>query len=127
MECPTCGTRMIGFRVPAECREFAPEGATTAGICPDCLGLATVDDATAEFARLLDGFPAGEAGAAMALAVGLLVESVVLNHDAIAELFERVSDQGADPWLVLERLAAAPTVDPDADLDRLRRQLDQLG
>lgn len=118
---------MIGFRVPAECREFAPEGATTAGICPDCLGLATVDDATAEFARLLDGLPAGEAGAAMALAVGLLVESVVLNHDAIAELFERVSDQGADPWLVLERLAAAPTVDPDADLDRLRRQLDQLG
>jgi hypothetical protein len=62
----------------------------------------------------------------MALAVGLLVDSLALNREAVGELLDRVGDGGADPWLVLERLELSPTVDPDADIERARRQLEQL-
>ncbi len=62
----------------------------------------------------------------MALAVGLLVESLVLNRDAITRLLEAVTDAGDDPWLVLERLQAAGSVQPDADLGKARHQLEQL-
>lgn len=133
MDCPACGTPTVLFAVPEAFREAAPADTTAAAICPSCLTVTPVDDETdapapevAEFSRIIDGFPAGDSGAAMALAVGLLVHSLALNRDAIRRLFDAVSDAGHDPWLVLERLAAAGSVQPDADLGRLRRQLEQL-
>lgn len=122
---------MVAFVVPEAYRAHSPDGASAVALCPSCLTLAPAqgdapppDDA--DFSRVLEGFPRGDAGAAMALAVGLLVGSLVLNRDAVTALFDVVSDAGGDPWLVLERLQAAGTVQPDADLGKLRRQLDQL-
>lgn len=134
MDCPDCDRTSIVFPVPGELREHAPDG-EFAAICPDCLRLdpatkPSSDSATAsgdpEFAPVLDSFPEDEAGRAMALGVGLLVESLALNRDAIAACFDYAADRGVDPWLVVERLAAAGSVQPDADLDRARTQLEQL-
>jgi len=126
MECPECGTEMVAFEVPPAAREAAPGDA--AAICPACLTLVEADSADAEpdFSRVVEAFPDGEAGALMAVAVGLLVESMVLNRETIVRLLVEVSDRGEDPWLVLERIAASPTVRPDADVGRARRQLEQL-
>ena len=129
MDCPECGAEMVVFAVPPDAREAAPDG-DAAAICPRCLVLAAADPADAppdpDFSRIVEAFPEGEAGAVMAVAVGLLVESLALNRRTVAELLNRVQDRGADPWLVLERLAIAPTVQPDADLGRARAQLEQL-
>ena len=129
MDCPECATAMVAFPVPADLRDVAP-GQDAAAICPRCLALVEADVADApsdpDFSRIVESFPDGEAGTIMAVAVGLLVESMVLNRETIARLLEDVSDRGADPWLVLERIAASPTVDPDADVGRARRQLEQL-
>lgn len=128
MDCPACGAETVAFRVPDDLREFAPEGGATAAICADCLSVAAAPDGDpdGDFAAIIDAFPEGEAGAATALAVGLLVESLALNRDAIATLLDHAVAGGADPWLVLERLGAAPGIDPADDLDRARRQLDGL-
>lgn len=126
MDCPACGTEMIAFGVPADVRDDAP--GDVSAICPACLDLAAADvaDPDPDFSRILESFPGGDSGAVMAVAVGLLVESLVLNRQRVVRLLERVQDAGVDPWLVLERLAASPTVRTDADLGRARRQLEQL-
>ena len=126
MDCPECGTAMVAFDVPATAREAAPGEA--AAICPACLTLVESEsaDSDPDFSRIVEAFPDGEAGAVMAVAVGLLVESMVLNRETIAGLLEDVSDRGEDPWLVMERIAASPTVRPDADVGRARKQLEQL-
>jgi hypothetical protein len=131
MDCPACGTETIVFDIPQVYSDHVPDGSLPAAICPACLTLTTVETepppaADADFSRIIEGFPAGDAGAAMALAVGLLVDSLALNRDGVKALFDAVSDAGEDPWLVLERLAAAGTVQPDADLGKLRHQLEQL-
>lgn len=129
MECPACDAEMVPFAVPEAHRAHAPGDA--AALCPRCLTLTAAEsDAPspedAAFDRIIDSFPEGDAGAAMALAVGLLVDSLVLNREAIVSLFGAVSDTGHDPWLVLERLHVAGTVQPDADLAKARHQLEQL-
>lgn len=131
MDCPVCGARTVRFDVPEAHRAHAPDGAGSVAVCPDCLTLSPVEGEApapdeAAFDRILESFPDGDGGAAMALAAGLLVDSLALNRGAVTALFDAVSDAGEDPWLVLERLAAAGSVQPDADLGRLRRQLEQL-
>jgi hypothetical protein len=127
MDCPDCERPSVAFHVPGELREHAPNG-EFATICPGCLRLApaTEPPPDPEFARVLESFPEGEAGRAMALGVGLLVDSLALNRDGIAACFAHAADRGVDPWLVVERLAAAGSVQPAADLNRARTQLEQL-
>lgn len=127
MNCPNCGAEVVAFAVPSDLQEFAPDGRAVA-ICTVCLATTPVHagESDPDFDRINDAFPEGRGGIAMALAIGLLVESLALNREAIGELLAHVQDEGADPWLVLERLEASPTIDPDVDLDRVRRQLDQL-
>lgn len=130
MDCPECGAEVVSFAVPSDIRDVAP-GSESAAICPRCLTLVGADEARdsqpdPDFSRIVEAFPGGEAGAVMAIAVGLLVESLALNRHTVAELLERVQDAGVDPWLVLERLAASPTIESDADLGRARVQLEQL-
>lgn len=126
MDCPECGTAAVAFAVPLSARDAAP--GDVAALCPSCLALveADVPDDPPDFSRVVESFPDGEAGATMAVAVGLLAESVVLNREAVVRLLEAVQDAGEDPWLVLERLAASPTVQPETDVGRARRQLEQL-
>lgn len=126
----TCDIDRIAFSVPESLHEIAPDEASALEICPRCLDLTpAAPEAVAadpEFTRIVSEFPSGAAGAAMALALGLLVDSVAMHREAVGDCFDIVAEAGADPWIVIERLAVAPTVQPDADLDRIRRQLDQL-
>lgn len=125
MDCPECGAGMVAFDVPPAAREAAP--GAVAAICPVCLTLVEAAAADSpDFPRIIDAFPEGEAGAVMAVAVGLLVESLALHRTTVAGLLEHVQEENVDPWLVLERLAIAPTVQSDADIGRARRQLAQL-
>ncbi len=128
MSCPNCGDAVVRFPVPPELHEYAPDGSAHAAICTTCLTVVPADEAPPEpdFSRVADAVPDGDVGVAMALAIGLVIESVALNREAIATLFERVQDEGVDPWLVLERLDVAGSLDPDADVERAYRQLDQL-
>lgn len=127
MACPNCDAETVAFDVPAELRAHAPGEAPTVAICTRCLVLDRgAAGGAPDFERIASDFPDGDAGRAMALAVGLLVDSVALHRHSVSELFERVADDGVDPWLVLERLARAGSIDTDADLDRIRRQLEQL-
>lgn len=126
MDCPACGAPAVAFAVPPAARDAAP--GAVAAICTRCLHLAAADapDDPPDFSPIVESFPAGEAGATLAVALGLVVDSLVLHKATIGELFEIAADRGTDPWLLLERLAASPTVRPDADLGRARRQLAQL-
>lgn len=126
MECVACSDPLVAFRVPEPMRDHAP--GETAAICTRCLAPQETEDAheSPNFSAIIDAFPEDDAGAAMALGVGLIVDSLVLNRAAIGDCMAYVSDRGTDPWLVLERLAASGTVQPEANLGRARQQLHQL-
>jgi hypothetical protein len=126
MDCPACGHDVVVFRVPATLRDHAP--GETAAVCTRCLAVqeATGADDDPDFSTIIDGFPEDDAGAAMALGAGLIVDSLALNRAAIGDCMVYVSDRGVDPWLVLERLAASGAIQSEADLERARRQLEQL-
>lgn len=126
MECVACSDPVVAFRVPAALREHAP--GETAAICTRCLALHETEDAhgNPDFSAIIDGFPEDDTGAAMALCVGLIVDSLALKRAAIGDCMAYVSDRGTDPWLVLERLAASGTIQPEVDLGRARQQLQQL-
>lgn len=128
MTCSECGGELVLFAVPEDLREFGPGQVEVAAVCESCLALEASGGTpnTPSFESILEGFPSGDGGVAMVLALGLLVESVALNRQAVLRLFDRVVAEGADPWLVLERLAVTPTVDPGIDLLRVKRQLEQL-
>ena len=129
MNCPECGAPMVDFTVPPDLQEVAPSESEAAAICTQCLRLFPGEEGSADpdFSAIIEAFPdVDEGGIPMALAVGLLVESLALNRETVAFLLERVIAANADPWLVLERLAVSPTIQPEADLERASRQLEQL-
>jgi hypothetical protein len=128
MACPECGSEQVTFRVPTDLREHLPEGAQSVAICTVCLALDPSRDASDEspdFASISDAFPDGDAGVAMALAVGLL-DSLALFRSEISALLERVERGGTDPLLVLDRLEADSGLEPHFDVDRRRTQAEQL-
>jgi hypothetical protein len=127
MDCPDCGEETVAFAVPEDYRELAPGDDEALALCPTCLGLHPTADADPEpdFARVGDAFPTGAAAIPMALALGSL-DSLALHRSAIETLLERVERAGADPLLVLDRLAADPGVDARVDLDGRRRQVSQF-
>jgi hypothetical protein len=127
MDCPHCGVPTVDFAVPESLRPHAPAASEAAAICPVCLRVAPVGSGAPapDFSALDDSVPDGEAGVAMALALGLL-DSLALNRRSIEALVERVERGGADPLLVLDRLDANGDVRPHFDLDRRRAQLLQL-
>jgi hypothetical protein len=128
MTCPECGGEQVVFEVPADLREYLPEETEFAALCTRCLTLEPAESAPAgppEFGTVGDGFPDGETGAAMALAVGLL-DSLALYRSEIEALLERVERGGTDPLLLLDRLATDTSVDPAFDVDRRRTQAEQL-
>jgi hypothetical protein len=134
MTCPECGSEQVAFRVPPDLREYLPEETDAVAICTHCLTLVPESDAepdvddrdeTPDFSTIGDAFPTGEAGVAMALAVGLL-DRLALYRSEIAALLERVERGGSDPLLVLDRLDADSGVEPNFDLARRRSQVEQL-
>lgn len=128
MHCPDCGADAVAFAVPADLREYLPEGTEGAALCAECLRVHPADepDGAPDFAAVSDAFPTSEdAAVPMALLVGLL-SSLALYREEISALVARVEAAGADPLLVVDRLATDPTLSPAADLERRRHQLEQL-
>ncbi|WP_252701364.1 DUF6276 family protein [Natronosalvus vescus] len=124
-----CDTTPISFAVPTSLRAYAPDEADAAAICPRCLRVEPVADTDTTddvaFDRLSSSFPTGEAGVALALAIGLCA-SLATNRSALEDALEAVERAGADPLLALDRLLAEPSVEPAIDLERRRHQLEQL-
>ena len=128
MNCPNCDTALYSFAVPADLRGHLPDESAHVGVCPRCLRLEPTDEGTddPDFDRISDAFPdRREPATAVVLAVGLL-SSLAMNRERIAALLERAERAGVDPFLVIDRLAADPSLDPEIDLERRRTQLLQL-
>jgi len=130
MTCPDCGGDQIAFRVPADLRDHLPDAAAAVAICTRCLAIEPIEESDApeqipDFSAISDAFPGGDAGVAMALAVGLL-DSLALYRAELSALLERVERGGSDPLLVLDRLAADSGMKPHFDVERRRTQVEQL-
>jgi hypothetical protein len=133
MDCCDCGVATVAFEVPPDLREYVPGEEAAVALCTRCLGLhpAPEGEATADpdFTAISSAFSpdnTGENGAiAMALLVGLM-PTFALYRPEIEALTERVERAGIDPLLVLDRLAADPDTEPETDLRRRRRQLEQV-
>lgn len=127
MTCTACGSPTVAFVVPAVLRAYAPGDGSVATVCTSCLrtAAATEGDVDPDFSRVSDAFPSGEAGVALALAVGKL-GSLALERAAIVELCAHAERSGTDVLLALDRLADDPDLDPYVDLRRRRAQLAQF-
>lgn len=129
MTCPECGSEQLVVAVPSDLRECLPDKTEYVAICTHCLAFVPAESSRAmpdpDFGTISDAFPSGDAGVAMALAVGLL-DSLALYRSEISALLERVEHGGSDPLLVLDRLAEDSVVEPHFDLDRRRTQVEQL-
>jgi hypothetical protein len=129
MKCPNCGARSVVFDVPAEYREHAPEEASRAALCPECLTLVAAESEAAEpeprFDRISSAFPGDEAAVPLALGIGLL-DSIALHRPSLEELFSAAEAAGADPLLLLDRLHVQGGVTPGFDIDRRKHQLEQI-
>ncbi|ESP89254.1 DUF6276 family protein [Candidatus Halobonum tyrrellensis] len=135
MTCPDCGAEAaaVTFAVPPDLREAAPDRAAVAAVCPRCLAVAPAaafgaDESDGEdpaFSRVHERFPAGAGGVAFALFVGTL-PSVTLRKESASRLRAAAEREGVDVDLALDRLAGAPGVEPQFDLERRAAQADAL-
>jgi hypothetical protein len=127
MPCPACDGDLVAFAVPADIRAYAPESGAYATLCSHCLRTHPADEGPGDptFDAVHESFPSGEAGAALALALGLL-DSLALRRDAIDDCCSYAERAGADVLLILDRLATADGLDPHFDIERRRHQLAEL-
>jgi hypothetical protein len=129
MDCSDCGATTLSVPVPAELRGSLPDGEPGVALCRRCLVTHPDPDPPADppdLQRVSNAFPTN-AGAAVpvALAVGLL-DSLAVHRSEIDDLLACAERSGADPLLVLDRLARDSDLDPAVDLAGRRRQLEQL-
>lgn len=127
MDCPECGAAMLAFDVPSDLRAHAPGEAAHAALCPRCLTLEPAEEGgEADFSAVSSEFPTDpDAAVPVALAFGQL-GSLALNRRDVEALLEAAEHAGADPLLLLDRLAAQGNLTPHFDPARRRHQLEQL-
>ena len=129
MACASCGAETLEFPVDGGLQGLLPGEEPGAAICTRCLALEPVAEPPAsvpDFQLVSTAMPADpDAALPMAILLGLL-ENLALHRAAIAELLTRVERAGADPLLVLDRLAHDEALEPGVDLERRRRNLEQL-
>lgn len=126
MHCPHCSVETVAFAVPPSLREYTPETADAATVCPRCLRVTAAETGPTDpsFDELSTSFPSGDAGVALALLGGLL-DSLALNRRAIEAVAAAAERRGADVFLTLDRLSET-VPEPYVDLDRRLEQLHQL-
>lgn len=129
MACPACGDDATVAAVPERLREYVPENADRVAICSSCLSMLPSDESPAdpaEVSALSDPMPAdSEATVGVVVLVNLL-ESLAHNRAAIESVVDWLETRGVDVFLVLDRLAADPELEPAADLDRRLPQIEQF-
>ncbi|KAB7512525.1 hypothetical protein DM867_12340 [Halosegnis rubeus] len=124
MECNHCGGPTTMYEVPLNLREYVDS--EYVATCTRCLASQPAEFGDEpDFSRVSDEFPEGTAGAAMALALGMM-DSLALNRSDIEGLLEAVESEGVDPLLVLDRLSSQGNVRLHFDVSRRRHQLEQL-
>lgn len=124
MDCPNCGGPMVAYTVPDDLLAFVDDD--TVASCTRCLTLRPSDaGGTPDFSHVSDEFPEGTAGAAMALALGML-DSLALNRANIEGLVRHAESEGVDPLLLIDRLRSQGNVRLHFDVARRRHQLEQL-
>lgn len=130
MVCPECDGDRVRVDVPADLREFAPADADAVVVCTNCLRTwppsGAPDEPAGEPGAASGALPADETAAVAVLLAASLLSSVAHNADALSSLFDRIERSGADPRLILERLADDPGLDPAVDLRRRLRQFEGL-
>ncbi|MGM0592804.1 MAG: DUF6276 family protein [Halobacteriota archaeon] len=126
MRCPACQSQTFSFAVPETLREYAPDESPAASICTTCLRVSPAEAGASDpdFDAVLSDFPDGEAGVALALALGRL-DSFALNRAGVVNLCEHAERAGADVLLLLDRLASSGRIEPHFDIDRRRRNVAQ--
>lgn len=129
MDCPACGAATVTADVPNPVRAHVPENAERIAICTTCLSLTQttepIPDAPA-FERISNAFPADQDSAVAVAVLVNLLDSLVLNRDAIQSLVDDLEASGTDVFLVIDRLVADPSLDPAVDLERRRPQVQQF-
>lgn len=129
MNCSECGADAVVFAVPEAHRTALPDGVPGAALCTRCLTLQPVEDPPAgppNLGAISDAIPNdGEAAVPLALLLGRL-ENLALYRSEIADLLAAAERAGVDSLLVLDRLANDPDLEPVADLEHRRRQLEAL-
>jgi hypothetical protein len=140
MDCDHCGGELVGFDVPADLREFAPGGAGAATLCATCLRVEELDsDAVSDgdgeesrrlrptpnpdFTAVVDTFPSDRGGVVAALLLGKL-DSLAMNREAVSGLADEAERAGVDVFLLFDRVAADPSLDPHFDVERRREQVE---
>jgi hypothetical protein len=102
MVCPECDGERLRASVPEELQEHAPGEGAEVVACTNCLQTW-----------------------APVLSVSLL-SSVAHNEATLAAVFDAVEAAGADPRLVMERLADDADLAPVVDLERRLHQFEGL-
>ncbi len=129
MDCPDCDGETAVAAVPEPVRPHVPENADRVAICSTCLSLSPTDEAvpdSSDVSALSDAMPAdSEATVGVVVLVNLL-ESLAHNRAAIESLVGWLERRGVDVFLVLDRLAADPELEPDVDLERRLPQVEQF-
>jgi len=126
-QCPHCEGSRFTADVPTELAPYAES--TTLACCRRCLAVEPIDPADTEpdpsFETIILRFPTGTEGVAVLILLDKL-DSLALNRREIESLVEFLEANGVDLFLTLDRLLAAPAVDPYLDLARRRDQLEAL-
>lgn len=127
--CSVCRADAIGFLIPSALASNVPIETPAASCCRVCLTidpLESLPDDQPPLSTISDAFPRDvSSSAGVALLVGLL-ESLALHRGDIQAVVDHLEESGVDALLVLEELAADPTLSPAIDLDRRLHQLQQL-
>ena len=129
MTCPDCGAETLVFVVPPDLRAYLPDDRAAAAVCTHCLRVTPEDEAPADlpdFTAISDAFPQDPEAARLVVLVLALVDSIAIYRQELNGLLDRVERAGVDVFLVMDRLAHEPALDPAVDLDRRGRQLEQL-
>ena len=128
MKCFECHVEMSSYSTPEVVRHIKREFKEYVSVCPRCFKMVQSD--TVDEIIKLDGIdeelPKGEIGIIMAIGIGWLMESLVLNKNEVVAIFEHIIDEGRDPWIVLEKLSRSSTINVKKNINKARLQLEQL-
>lgn len=115
--------------VPEPVRAHVPEHAERVAICSTCLSVSPTDEAvpdSSDLTAISDAMPVNREAAVGVVVLVTLLESLAHNRAAIESVIDWLESRGVDVFLVLDRLAADPGLEPTADLDRRLPQVEQF-